>query len=104
MKNTINEISKKNGIVYSTAGNLETANFKNKKKFKEPLFYCQEISDHKSCWSGKTLLVLSKSILKPWSLVIKFLKKIVCKLEKLKSQNFKNCMFDAPVIVNIAFS
>ena len=72
------------------------------KKFKGPLFHCWEISDHKYWWSGKTLSVLSKSILKPGSLFIKFLKKVVWKLEKLKSQNFKSCMFDGPVIVNTA--
>ena len=70
------------------------------KKFKGPLFHCREISDHKYWWSGKTLSVLSKSILKPESFFIKFLTKFVWKLKKLKSQNFKSCMFDDPVIVN----
>ena len=68
------------------------------KKFKGPLFHCREISDHKYWWSGKTLSVLSKSILKPGSFFIKFLTKFVWKLEKLKSQNFKSCMFDDQVM------
>ena len=81
---------------------LFRANFK--KKFKEPLFHCREISDRKYWWCGEILSVLSKSILNPGSLFIKFLKKVIWKLGKLKSQNFKSCMFDGPVIVNIAFS
>ena len=72
-----------------------------KKKIKGPLFHCREISDQKYWWSGKTLSVLSKSIVKPRSFFIKFLTKFVWKLEKLKSQNFKGCMFDGPVIVQL---
>ena len=74
------------------------------KKFKGPLFHCREISDHKYWWSGKTLSVLSKSILKPGGFFVKVLTKFVWKLEKLKCQNFKKCMFDDLVIVNTAFS
>ena len=39
-----------------------------------------------------------------WNYFHKFLTKAVSMLEKLKSQNFKSCMFDDPVIVNTAFS
>ena len=74
------------------------------KNFKEPLFYCREISDHKYWWSGKTLSVLSKFVLKPEGFLVKILTKFVWKLEKLKSQNFKKFMFDEPVIVKAAFS
>ena len=52
----------------------------------------------------KNSLVLSKYTLKPGSMFIKFLAKVVRKLEKLKSQNYKSCMFDGPVIKNRAFS
>ena len=61
---------------------------KKKKKIKGLLFHCREISDHKYWWSSKALSVLSKSILKPGRFFIKFLTKLVGKLEKLKSQNF----------------
>ena len=79
-------------------------NNNNNNNNKRLLFHCREISDHKYWWSGKTLSVLLQSILKPGSSCTKFLKKVVWKLEKLKSQNFKGCMFDGPVIVNTAFS
>ena len=65
---------------------LFRANFK--KKFEGLLIHCREISDHIYWWSGKTLSVLSKSILKPGNFFIKFLTKFVGKLEKLKSQSF----------------
>ena len=65
---------------------------------------CREISDHKYWWSGKTLSVLPKSILKPGDFLVTILTEIVWKLEKLKCQNFKECMFDDPVIINTAFS
>ena len=63
------------------------------KKIKGSLFHCREVSDHKYWWSGKTLSVLSKSVLKTGSFFIRFLTKVVWKLAKLKSQNFKSCMF-----------
>ena len=75
-----------------------------KNKFKGPLFHCREISDYEYWRNGKTLSVLSKSNLNPGSILIKFLKKVLRKLGKLKSQNFKSCTFDGPIIVNIVFS
>ena len=75
-----------------------------KKKIKGLLFHCREVSDNKCWWSGKTLSVLSKSILKPGSFFIKLLIKFVWKLKKLKNHNVKSCMFDGPVILNTAFS
>ena len=54
------------------------------------LFHCRDISDHKYCWSGKTLSVPSKSILRPENFLIKFLIKFVWKLEKSKSQRTGN--------------
>ena len=63
---------------------LFRANLKKKKKIKGPLFHCREISDHKYWWSGKTLSVLSRSILKTGGFFIKILTKVVWKLEKLK--------------------
>ena len=44
------------------------------------------ISDNKFWWSCKTLSVLSKSILKTRSIFIKFLTKVVWKLENKKSE------------------
>ena len=68
------------------------------------LFHCRKISDHKYWWSSKTISVLSKSNLKPGGFFVKILTKVAWKLEKLKCQNFKKCMFGDPVIVNTAFS
>ena len=48
--------------------------------------------------------ILPKSILKPLGFFVKILTKSVRKLEKLKWQNFKKCMFEDPIIINTAFS
>ena len=66
------------------------------KKFKGSLFHCQEISDHKYWWSGKTLSVLPKYVLKPGSFFINFSRKVFWKMEKLKCQNFKKMYVHRP--------
>ena len=68
---------------------------------KGSLFHCHSGN---YWWSGKTLSVLWKSILKPGGFFVKILTKVVWKLEKLKCQNFKKCMFDDLVIISTAFS
>ena len=53
---------------------------------------------------GEIVNLYQKPLLKPRSFCIKFLTKVVWKLEKLKCQGFKKYMYDEPVIVNTAFS
>ena len=48
--------------------------------------------------------MLSKSTLNAGIFFIKLLTKVVWKLENLKSQNLKSCMFDGKVIVKTACS
>ena len=57
---------------------------KKKKKIREPLFHCRENSVHKNWWSGKTLSVLLKYILKPGSFSHKIVDKSCLKVGKTK--------------------
>ena len=92
-------------LLYLTKFNKQKAlSCKFKKKFKGPLFHFGEISDHKYWWSGKSSSVPSTSILKPGGFFVKYLINVVWKLEKIKCQNFKKCMFDDLAIVNTAVS
>ena len=59
------------------------------KKFEGSLFYCREISGHKYWWNGKTLSVLSKSILKPGGFLVKKIDKSRLKAGKIKMAEFQ---------------
>ena len=57
-------------------------------KFKGPLFHCREILDHKHCWSGKTLSILS-IYFKTWKFFHKIFDKSCLKAGKIKKLEFQ---------------